>query len=224
MNYSSSPTIPWFLVQQPPPIFSSLLQFYTAPTHKFHTTWWDNFPEIKPDCIIALPKIHQWLPQLWGQRLDILIMLSHPFTQGSPLSISWASSLPGLPHANTASCSLPKVMPVSWTQLAPSSSAPFCMLDLSSLPPLPYSPTCSWLTSTYSSGFSLLQKAFSVPTKLGQVALYMLLQHFVPGSLMILHCIVYWSATYFPRSPLNSKLHEGRDHFCLTQCLAEVNN
>ena len=55
----------------------------------------------------------------------------------------------------------------------------------------PYSPAFSWLTSTYSSGFSLLQKAFSVPTKLGQVALYMLLEHFVPGSLMILHCIVY---------------------------------
>ena len=163
-------------------------------------------------------RIHQWLPLLWGQSLDTMKMLSHPFRQGSLLSISFCSSSMGhckfQPHQTKAS-------------ILDKSGIPrfraFRMPDVPSLPFLPYSPTFSQLTSTYPSGFSLLQKAVSAPTKLGQVALSMLLHHFVPGSLMILNCTVCASAIYFPSSPLSSKLHRGRDHFCLAQCLAEAN-
>lgn len=89
------------------------------------------------------------------------------FQTGSP-SVYLAFSLPALPHSNIAVSSQTKAMLVFWTHLAPSAS----VLDLASLPPLSYSLSFSWLISV---GVSLFQKAFSVPTKLGQVARYVFL-------------------------------------------------
>lgn len=200
-----------------------ILHFCTALTNIFHTTWWDNVPGIKSDHINAVPK-NSSMTSLALRTKPRYYENAFPSLQTGIPSVyffgifSFCSSSMGhckfQPHQTKAS-------------ILDKSGIPrfraFRMPDVPSLPFLPYSPTFSQLTSTYPSGFSLLQKAVSAPTKLGQVALSMLLHHFVPGSLMILNCTVCASAIYFPSSPLSSKLHRGRDHFCLAQCLAEAN-